>query len=112
VLSPAHQFLFTEFDAAIGHYRRYNQVSLRACSPPGCVLTAMFYLDSAGILASLANRAILHQSTPTLRQIQTWDRWIIPISRILDPLFGRRLGKTIVGVWTRPPAPSEAHAIL
>jgi hypothetical protein len=50
VLSPAHQFLFTEFDAAIGHYRRYNKVSLRACSPPGCVLTAMFYLDSAGIL--------------------------------------------------------------
>lgn len=110
VLSPAHQFLFTEFDAAIGHYRRYNKPSLRACSPPDCVLTAMFYLDSAGILASLANRAILHRSTPTLRQIQTWDRWIIPISRILDALSGRRFGKTIVGVWTRlpqPPPPSH-----
>ena len=25
VLSPAHQWLFTDFDLAIGHYRRYNK---------------------------------------------------------------------------------------
>ena len=29
VLSPAYQFLFTEFDAAIGHYRPYNKAALR-----------------------------------------------------------------------------------
>ncbi|MEJ2010263.1 MAG: class I SAM-dependent methyltransferase, partial [Acidobacteriota bacterium] len=61
VLSPAHQFLFSKFDASIGHYRRYNRNSLLACSPADCQLEAMFYLDSAGVLLSLANRILLGQ---------------------------------------------------
>jgi SAM-dependent methyltransferase len=100
VLAPAHQFLFSEFDAAIGHYRRYNRTSLCFCSPPNCRLEAMFYLDSAGVVSSLANRFILRQSLPTLRQIKTWDNYIVPVSRFLDPLLGYAVGKTIVGVWT------------
>jgi len=101
VLAPAHQFLFSEFDAAIGHCRRYNKTSLRACSPPNCRLEAMFYLDCAGVFASLANRVILRQSAPTLKQIKAWDNYIVPVSRLLDPLLGYAVGKTIVGVWTR-----------
>ena len=101
VLSPAHQFLYSEFDAAIGHFRRYDKASLRACLPAGCALTSMFYLDAAGMLVSLANRALLRQSLPTVRQIQIWDRYIISISRVLDPLLRHRLGKSIVAVWTR-----------
>src|SRR5260370_21823765 len=34
VLAPAHQFLFSEFDAAIWHHRRYDAVSLTAVDPP------------------------------------------------------------------------------
>ena len=101
VLSPAHQSLFSAFDAAIGHFRRYNRESLRACSPPGCRLESMFYLDSVGMVASFANRLLLRQDNPTLSQIQFWDRSIIPVSRILDPIFRYTLGKTIVGVWTQ-----------
>ncbi len=33
VLSPAHQWLFTPFDAAIGHFRRYNRAMVKAISP-------------------------------------------------------------------------------
>lgn len=101
VLSPAHQFLFSKFDAEIGHYRRYDKFSLRACSPPGCKLDALFYLDSAGILLSLANRILLRQSTPNLKQIQVWDRFFVPVSQRLDEMLAYTVGKTIVGVWTR-----------
>lgn len=104
VLSPAHQFLFSEFDAAIGHYRRYNKPLLRACTPLGCRVEKMFYLDCAGTLLSCANRLLLRQSTPTLRQIQTWDTYVIPISKLLDPLLGYTVGKSIIGVWTREAA--------
>jgi SAM-dependent methyltransferase len=101
VLSPAHQFLYSPFDAAIGHFRRYNKPSLRACSPPACRIEAMFYLDSVGMLASAANCLMLRQRLPTLAQIKTWDRYLVPVSRIVDPSIGRLAGKTIVGVWTR-----------
>lgn len=101
VLSPAHQFLYSNFDAAIGHYRRYNKASLRRCTPADCEVEGMFYLDCAGVLASLANRLMLRQSDPTLRQILTWDNYIVPISRLLDPASGYMIGKTIVGVWRR-----------
>lgn len=100
VLSPAHQFLFSRFDSTIGHYRRYSRRTLRACSPPDCKLESLFYLDSAGVLLSLANRIFLKQHSPSFRQIQTWDRYVIPISRLLDTAVRRSFGKTVVGVWT------------
>lgn len=111
ILAPAHQFLFSEFDASIGHYRRYNRKSLLACSPSNCRPEAMFYLDSAGVCLSLANRVLLGQGTPTLKQIRTWDRYVVPISRIMDPALRYRIGKTVVGVWARLEGnPGDGHA--
>src|SRR5260370_30792037 len=45
VLGPAHQFLFSAFDEAIGHYRRYNSRRLAALTPIGCTLQPCCMLD-------------------------------------------------------------------
>jgi SAM-dependent methyltransferase len=102
VLAPAHQWLYTPFDRAIGHHRRYARADLRALTPATLRLERLFYLDSVGLLASLANRLLLKQSMPTPRQIQVWDTFFVPASRWLDPLLAYWLGKTVVGVWRRP----------
>ena len=101
VLSPAHQFLFTDFDAAIGHYRRYNRSSLANLSPPALDLEQMWYLDSAGLLLSAANRLLLRQSMPTEAQLKVWDQWVIPVSRVLDRCLFGRVGKSIVEIWRK-----------
>jgi SAM-dependent methyltransferase len=103
VLSPAHGWLFSEFDAAIGHHRRYNRKSLRAAgeATPQLHLERLIYLDSCGLIASTANRLLLRQSMPTLRQILFWDRTLVPCSRLLDPLLLRGVGKSIVGIWIK-----------
>jgi len=101
VLSPAHQWLFTPFDRAIGHFRRYSKSTLRDCTPPGARLLELYYLDAVGMLASCANRMLLQQSMPTAAQIGVWDRWLVTNSLWLDPLLGFQLGKTVVGVWTK-----------
>jgi len=44
---------------------------------------------------------ILKSSMPTLKQVLFWDKVIIPISRILDPLVAYLFGKAIVGVWRK-----------
>jgi SAM-dependent methyltransferase len=99
VLAPAHQFLFSEFDAAIGHHRRYNAVSLTAVTPPHCRLRTCFMLDSVGFFASLANRFMLAATTPTPRQIAFWDKVLVPVSRVLDNVTAHKFGKSIVAVW-------------
>lgn len=99
VLAPAHQYLFSRFDAAIGHHRRYDRASLRALTPPQCRLEALLMLDCAGFFASLANRALLATAMPSKRQIAVWDRVLVPVSRRLDPLTGHKFGKTAVAVW-------------
>src|SRR5271163_3950674 len=59
VLAPAHPFLYTPFDAAIGHFRRYTRASLRAVAPQHLTAVRIAYLDCAGMLASGANRMLL-----------------------------------------------------
>lgn len=104
VLSPAHQWLFTPFDEAIGHYRRYNKSSIKALKPAGVALHKCFYLDSVGLLASLGNKLLLRQSSPTLSQIKFWDNMMVPVSGVADPLTRHMFGKTIVAVWQKPTA--------
>ncbi len=101
VLSPAHQFLYTSFDRAIRHYRRYTKTSLQAITPSGCSLERILYLDSMGLFLSLGNRLIMKQSIPTDRQIKFWSTYIVPISKIFDPLLGYRIGKSILAIWEK-----------
>ena len=61
-------------------------------------LTRLSYLDSAGVLLSLGNRLIRRASMPTRRDIAVWDKMFIPISRVLDPLFAYRVGKSLLEV--------------
>jgi len=57
VLSPAHSFLFSEFDRQIGHFRRYNKETLSAAGPASMHLHDIFYLDSP------RNHAVARQQT-------------------------------------------------
>jgi SAM-dependent methyltransferase len=101
VLSPAFQWLYTEFDAAIGHVRRYDRAAMHRLTPPGTRLVRLEYLDSVGMLASLANRVLLKAQMPTIRQVLTWDRLMVPLSRLVDPVVGHAFGKSILGIWQR-----------
>ncbi|OKH19666.1 methyltransferase type 12 [Hydrococcus rivularis NIES-593] len=96
IVAPAHQWLFTPFDAAIGHYRRYNKQTLKAVLPDDIEIIKLNYLDCVGLLASLGNKLVLKQSQPTLKQIKVWDRFMVPISRKLDPIIGYSFGKSVL----------------
>lgn len=101
VLSPAYPWLYTAFDKAIGHHRRYNRRMLTAVTPPGTTLERLFYMDAVGLLASSANRVLLRQGCPTRQQVLFWDRVLVRASRWVDPLFGHRIGRSIVALWRK-----------
>jgi 2-polyprenyl-3-methyl-5-hydroxy-6-metoxy-1,4-benzoquinol methylase len=101
VLAPAHQWLYSPFDAAIGHYRRYTRRTLLKLTTPSLRPVLVRYCDAAGLLTSLANRLLLRSTTPTHAQIQFWDRVFVPVSRVIDPLLLNNVGKSVVVVWQR-----------
>jgi SAM-dependent methyltransferase len=106
VLSPAHQWLYTPFDEAIGHYRRYNKNTLAAAVPEGLEGVELKYLDSVGVIASLGNRLVLKSNLPSARQLAFWDSLMIPLSRVVDWLLGYRAGKSVLGVWRKAALPT------
>jgi hypothetical protein len=101
VLSPAFQFLYSPFDMAIGHYRRYNRREIRALTPSSTSVTKIIYLDSAGFFASLLNKLLLKQKYPTKKQVSFWDNWMIPVSKITDRIFLYSFGKSVLGIWKK-----------
>lgn len=101
VLAPAMPSLYSPFDEAIGHYRRYTRQSLCRIAPPSLKPIRVRYLDSAGLLLSLANRWWLRQPLPTRQQIQFWDGFIIPFSRFLDRLVNYSFGRSILAIWKK-----------
>jgi SAM-dependent methyltransferase len=101
VLSPAFQFLFSPFDRALGHERRYTSATLSRAFPESLKRECLLYADSVGALLSLSNRLLLRKSMPTLRQVLFWDRTIVPISRALDPIARRWFGRSVIAVYSR-----------
>lgn len=101
VLAPACPALYSPFDRAIGHYRRYTRAALQALTPAQTDLILLRYLDSLGFFLSLANRCLLRQSLPDRRQILFWDRLLTPLTALTDRLSGYAFGRSVVAVWKR-----------
>lgn len=96
ILVPAHQYLYSPFDEAIGHYRRYSRQSLLEVLPKNLQVKKNLYLDSVGFSASWIQKKFLKQTYPKLSQIKLWDNYMIPISQIMDPILGYHFGKSIL----------------
>lgn len=101
ILSPAHQWLYSPFDKKIGHYRRYTKKSLSSIIPNGFKCVKLIYVDSVGMLASIANKMFLKSGNPSLKQILFWDRFLVPLSIIIDPLLFFSSGKSVIGIWKK-----------
>lgn len=101
VLSPAHSFLYSNFDKSIGHFRRYTKGSLLAITPKELKIQRILYLDMFGMLASLGNAILLRQSSPNYYQIKFWDRVLVRLSKIFDPILNYKIGKSIYCVWSK-----------
>ncbi|MEO6813902.1 MAG: class I SAM-dependent methyltransferase [Ginsengibacter sp.] len=96
ILVPAHNFLYSPYDKAIGHYRRYSRKMANSLIPQGFEVKRTVSLDIAGLFVLLVNKFFLRQKEPTLQQILFWDKFLVPISKILDRLFFFHIGKSLL----------------
>ena len=99
MLSPALNFLYSPFDAAIGHYRRYAPKDAKRLTVPPLSLERCFFLDSLGYFLSAFNRVVMRTAQPSIHQIQFWDKAIVPVSGVTDQIFGSLFGRSVVMIW-------------
>ena len=103
---PALQFLFSQQDASLGHFRRYNKRSLKEIiDREKFKILDIWYQDIIGVLGSLYyfkfKNIILKSSTGTSlvkNQGNLYDKYLIPVQRIFEKFIRLPLGLSITAV--------------
>ena len=100
---PAFPVLYSAMDRLVGHHRRYTAASLaRALDRVGLRVERAEYADSLGFPASLAYRFVGGSGTLNPGSVVAYDRWVFPVSRILDRITHRWFGKNVHALATKP----------
>lgn len=93
---PAFHCLWSTLDDKVCHYRRYTKKTLRTLVQSKFSIDKLLYADSLGVIAGLTFRLLGKDSSSlTAKSIAWYDKWIFPLSRVLDILFDRFLGKNV-----------------
>jgi SAM-dependent methyltransferase len=98
---PAFPILFSQLDVSVGHFRRYTQKELKLkLGAAGYRVNRIHYVDSLGFPASFALRLLGFKSIGNiggLRSMKIYDRYVFPISQVLDRIgFKYLFGKNII----------------
>jgi len=102
---PAFQCLWSSLDDKVCHYRRYTKKTLRKLVQRKFSIEKLQYADSLGFIAALTFRLLRKDSTSlTGESIGWYDKWIFPLSRMLDMLFHRFVGKNVFVISKKIPS--------
>jgi SAM-dependent methyltransferase len=104
---PAFQCLWSTLDDKVCHFRRYTKKTLRTLVRPKFSIEKLEYADSLGFIAALTFRLLRRPATSlTAKSIARYDKWIFPLSRMLDILFHSFLGKNVFVICKKIPSNS------
>jgi SAM-dependent methyltransferase len=99
---PAFEVLFSEMDRKVGHFRRYRKKELTdLVNRAGLHVHSCDYVDSFGFLAALVYRLVGRSGDLSRRSIEIYDRALFPLSRVMDHVTRRWLGKNLLLVAVR-----------
>jgi SAM-dependent methyltransferase len=96
VFVPALSWLYSDFDASVGHYRRYERRSLRALAEnAGFDVVTLRYFDILGIIPWFIFFTMLRQTlVPSMAS--AYDRLVMPFSLALEALVSPPIGKNLL----------------
>ncbi len=97
---PAFQILYSPFDRAVGHFRRYHRKELVGkLKSAGFTMRRAEYVDSLGFFAWLLLKPFSSpDSGLNPGAVKLYDRAVFPLSRLCDRLFKHCFGKNLLVV--------------
>ena len=97
ILVPARQELFSVMDEKFGHFRRYERRQLiDLFEENGFAVTSCRYFDFIGYFAMIFYKYTDNSGKINRSALLAYDRYIFPLSRMLDKLFGWFIGKNLI----------------
>jgi SAM-dependent methyltransferase len=104
VYVPAFPYLYSAMDKMVGHRRRYTRSGLvRLVSASGFHVDRAEYVDCLGFLATLIFKWFGNREGNVNQQgLILFDRYIFPVSLLLDRAVSRLFGKNVLVCAHRP----------
>ncbi len=97
ILVPAHNNLYSKFDKAVGHYRRYDKKFFENLNLINCNIKKCIYLDALGYYLYYLNKIFFKEETyPSKFKIFLWDKIFTPFTYFLDKILLNKFGKNIL----------------
>lgn len=94
---PAFQVLFSAMDRKVGHLRRYRKGELISLAQDaGFRVRTCRYVDSLGFIAALAYRWLGDTGELSAKIVGLYDRFVFPLSRVIDRITARWFGKNLL----------------
>jgi SAM-dependent methyltransferase len=101
---PALPILYGTFDRQAGHFRRYLKNELQMMLEElGASNIQIHYFNFVGALAWWVSGRFFHcrlNSERTNHSVVFYDRWVIPLARLIDPVFRRLGGQSLIAFAT------------
>jgi SAM-dependent methyltransferase len=105
ILVPAVQQLYGELDRLAGHHRRYDKpLMLKTFAGTPVDVLELRYFNPVGGLAWWLNRFARHRTLDddaVNAQIRIFDKYVLPVSKLVDPLTRGFFGQSLICVARR-----------
>tara|TARA_B100001063_G_scaffold118605_1_gene110800 strand:- start:244 stop:924 length:681 start_codon:yes stop_codon:yes gene_type:complete len=99
ILVPAHNELYSNFDKAVGHFRRYKISFFKDIKIKDSKLINLIYLDALGYFLYFLNKIFFKEEVyPSKLKILIWDKIFTPLTFFLDKILFYKFGKNILYV--------------
>jgi SAM-dependent methyltransferase len=97
IFVPAMPSLMSDFDRAIGHFRRYRKTELeRKAGDAGFEIVKSKYFDVAGIAPWLVKYRMLRSKTMSGGAVSAYDNLVVPFMRRVESIIAPPIGKNIL----------------
>ena len=94
---PAHNYMYSNFDKEIGHFRRYEMNFFDTLNLKNANIKTSFFIDSFGHLLYFLNKLLFSKEVyPSKLKVFIWDKIFIPTTYIIDFLSFYKFGKNIL----------------
>ena len=96
-LVPAHNKLYSKFDKAVGHFKRYEMDFFKKLNISNAKIVDLYFLDFTGYILYYLNKIFFKEEEyPSKLKILIWDKIFTPLTVILDFFLGYKFGKNIM----------------